>query len=119
MTIRIKYINHKFKDDHKITNKLYTSQSTGANYRIILNLSNPESLEYYIRNERTKQYTFKSGQYTNLNVLKRKAREELQRFGVSLEKEIRNRSFGLCEKDYSQEKWEQNELYGRSNKEED
>jgi len=119
MTLRIKYITHKYKKDHKITNKSYTSKSTGAKYRIILNLENPDALQYYIRNERTKQLTFKSGTYTNLNVLKRKAREELQRFGVSLDKEIRNRTFGLCPVGTTQEQWEQQELYGRSNKEEE
>ena len=118
MTIkRIKYVDHKYKDDHKITGKFYTSKSTGANYRIILNLEKPEAMEYYIRNERSGEYVYKSGQYTNLNVLKRKAREEIERFGVPLNKEVRSRSFGLCKKGYNQEDWEQKELYGKEEKE--
>lgn len=115
-TQRIKYCDHKFKEGHKITGKFYVSKITGAKYRVILNLQDPDNLEYYIRNERTKQYVFKSGQYTNLNVLKRKAREELERFGVPLDKESRQRSFGLCEKGYSQKDWENNELYGEKEK---
>lgn len=109
-TLRIKYCDHKFKKDHKITGKFYTSKSTGAKYRVVLNLENPDSLEYYIRNERTKQYVFKSGQYTNLNVLKRKAREELERFGVPLNKESRNRTFGLCKLGTTQNSWEEEEF---------
>lgn len=116
-TQRIKYCDHKFKEGHKITGKFYVSNITGAKYRVILNLQDPENLEYYIRNERTKQYVFKSGQYTNLNVLKRKAREELGRFGVPLDKESRNRTFGLCEVGTTQDKWEEKEFFG--NKEEE
>ena len=74
-------------------------------------------MEYYIRNERSGEYVYKSGQYTNLNVLKRKAREEIERFGVPLNKEVRSRSFGLCKKGYTQEDWEQKELYGKEEKE--
>ena len=81
----------------------FTSSSTGASYRIVLNL---EDMEYYIRNERTKEFVFKSKKYTNLNVLKRKARNELSRFGVQLGKESRDRQFGLCPKGMTQKKWE-------------
>lgn len=110
MTKRIKYIDHKYKPNHKITNKSYASKSTGARYRVVLNLESKDSLEYYIRNERTKQFVFKSEKYTNLNVLKRKARQELERFGVPLDKESRNRTFGICKVGTTQDKWEQLEF---------
>jgi len=96
---RIKYVDHKFKENHRISTRAYVSNSTGAKYRPILNLTD---MEYYIRNERTKEYVYKSKQYTNLNVLKRNARSELERFGVDLKRESRDRDFGLCRSGYSQ-----------------
>ena len=96
---RIKYIDHKFKKNHKITSKQFTSQKTGAKYRIVLNL---DGMEYYIRNERTKEFIYKSKSYTNLNVLKRTARSKLEKLGVSLKREIRDRAFGQCAKGYNQ-----------------
>lgn len=99
--LRIKYIDHKYKEGFKISLNDYVSESTGARYRIVLNL---EDMEYYIRNERTKEYVFKSNSYGNLNVLKRNARNKLQKFGVNLGREVRNRTFGRCDKGFSQEK---------------
>ena len=101
---RIKYIDHKYKNEHKISVRDYVSTGTGARYRIILNI---KDMEYYIRNERTKEYVFKSNKIGNMNVLKRKARAELERFGVSLKKEIRDRTFGICSKGFSQKKHEE------------
>lgn len=101
---RIKYLDHKYKENHKISTRQFTSQSTGAKYRIILNLTD---MQYYIRNERSKEFSYKSKTYTNLNVLKRVARARLEKFGVSLKREVRERCFGICEKGFSQEKWEQ------------
>jgi len=100
---RIKYINHKFKDNHRISTRAYTSQSTGAKYRPILNLTD---MVYYIRNERSKEYVFKSDSYTNLNVLKRNARAKLEGYGVVLKTESRDRQFGLCKAGYSQKEHE-------------
>jgi len=105
---RIKYSDHKYKANHRISNKAYTSKSTGAKYRIILNL---EEMIYCIRNERTKSYIFKSGSYTNLNVLKRTARAKLESYGIQLKRESRDRSFGLCSAGTTQEKWEQKESF--------
>ena len=115
MNLRIRYTDHKFKQQHKISMRAFTSASTGAKYRVILNLSNPDAMEYYIRNERTKEYVFKSGTYTNENVLKRAARAKLSKYGVKTGKENRSRSFGVCPKGFTQEEWERQELYGREN----
>jgi len=101
---RIKYVDHKFKENYKISTRAYTSQSTGAKYRPILNLTD---MEFYLRNERTKEYVFKSGSYTNLNVLKRNARAKLESFGVELQTESRDRTFGLVPSGMTQEKWEE------------
>lgn len=99
MTLRIRYIDHKFKENHRISLNDYTSESTGAKYRVILNL---EDMEFYIRNERTKEYVFKSTvKYTNINVLKRNARGKLEKYGVKLSRESRNRCFGICNEGYS------------------
>lgn len=97
---RIRYIDHKYKENHKISLNSYISKSTGARYRIILNL---EDMEFYIRNERTKQYIKKSKtSYTNMNVLKRNARRALESMGVTLDTESRSRTFGRCNKGYNQ-----------------
>jgi hypothetical protein len=96
---RVRYIDHKYKKNHKISLKAFTSKSTGAKYRTILNL---EDMEFYIRNERSKEYVFKSGTYTNLNVLKRNARAKLENFGIELKRESRDRNFGLCSKGTTQ-----------------
>jgi hypothetical protein len=102
---RIKYVEHKFRDDSMISMKSYTSSRTGASYRIILDFA---EMQYFIRNERTKEFVFKSKPYKNKNVLKRTARAELERFGVDLKKEVRDRTFGRCNKGYNQR---QHELY--------
>jgi len=96
---RIKYIDHKYKDNHKISTRVYTSNKTSAKYRPVLNLTD---MVYYIRNERSKEYIFKSESYTNLNVLKRNARAKLEYLGVVLKTESRDRTFGLCKMGYSQ-----------------
>lgn len=106
---RIKYIEHKYRDNSNISIKAYTSESNGAKYRIVLDF---DEMKYYIRNERTKEFVFKSKAYKNLNVLKRLAREELERFGVNLKKEVRDRTFGRCNKGYTQS---QHERYNREN----
>lgn len=103
---RIKYQDHKHRENSLISSSSYTSTSTGAKYRVILDLN---EMKYYIRNERTKEFVFKSKNYGNMNVLKRNARAELERFGVDLRREVRDRSFGRCNKGYTQTKHEQGE----------
>lgn len=99
MSLRIRYHEHKFKEGCVISGRAYES-NRGAKYRIILNLN---KMEYYIRNERTKEYVKKSTyEYTNLNALKKAAREALGKLGVPLERESRSRTFGLCEKGTTQ-----------------
>ena len=97
--LRIRYHEHKYKEGCVISGREFTS-NRGAKYRIILNL---EAMEYYIRNERTREYVKKSSYpYTNLNALKGAARRALGKLGVDLKKESRYRTFGLCTKGETQ-----------------
>lgn len=103
---RIKYLDHEYKENHKISTKQFTSHISGAKYRVILNL---EDMQYYIRNERTKEFVYKSKTYTNINVLKRTARARLEKFGVNLKREIRDRTFGVVPAGTTQESWERSQ----------
>jgi hypothetical protein len=94
---RIRYVKHKYKPGHVVSGRSFTSKSTGAKYRIVLRNEDKDDMQFFIRNERTKEYVYKSRIHTNLNVLKREARSRLEEFGVELKKEIRDRTFGLCE----------------------
>lgn len=96
---RIKYIDHKFKENHVISTRAFVSKINGAKYRIVLNF---DDMQYYIRNERNKEFIYKSKSYTNMNVLKRTARARLEKLGVELKREVRDRQFGVCKKGYSQ-----------------
>lgn len=93
---RIKYIDHKFKENHVISTRAFVSKINGAKYRIVLNF---DDMQYYIRNERNKEFIYKSKSYTNMNVLKRTARARLEKLGVELKREVRDRQFGVCKKD--------------------
>lgn len=99
---RIRYIKHKYKPGHVISGKAFTSNKTGAKYRIILRNEEKDDMQFFIRNERTKEYVFKSRIYTNTNVLKRDARKKLEEFGVELKRESRDRTFGVKPSGYDQ-----------------
>lgn len=100
---RIRYKKHPTRDNCTVTINSYVSKHTGARYKIVLDL---EEMEYGIRNERNKEFIYKSKKYTNLNVLKRNARSKLESLGIDLSRESRDRTFGLCEKGHSQHKEE-------------
>ena len=102
---RIRYVDHPVKEDCLISLNEYVSKSTGARYKIVLNI---KEMWYGIRNERNKEFSFKSKQYGNLNVLKRNARSKLESFGVNLSRESRDRTFGLCKEGYTQKIHENN-----------
>lgn len=100
---RIRYVEHPSREECKISLNSYKSLTTGATYKIVLDLDN---MQYMIRNERDKEFKFKSKQYKNINVLKKLARQKLEYFGVPLTRESRDRTFGLCEKGHNQNKQE-------------
>jgi hypothetical protein len=99
---RIRYESHKGQEDVVISIQTFISEKTGARYRIVLFLK--EGL-YKIRNENT--YVFVASNVkpiNNLNHLKKMAKNRLMKLGAKFEEELRNRSFGLCEKGYTQNK---------------
>jgi hypothetical protein len=100
---RIRYINHPVKEDCLISLNEYVSKSTGARYKIVLNT---KEMWFGIRNERNKEFSYKSKSYGNMNVLKRNARSKLESFGINLTRESRDRTFGLCKEGMTQQKWE-------------
>ena len=99
---RIKYIDHKYKPGHVVSGRSFTSKKNGAKYRIVLRIEDKDDMQFFIRNERTKEYVFKSRIHTNMNVLKRAARAKLECFGVELKRESRDRTFGLKPAGYDQ-----------------
>jgi len=103
---RIRYTPQKDRDNTVISVQAFISQKTGAKYRIVLDFN--ENV-FKIRNERTKEFVVKSSPYKNNHVLKSKARERLTTLGVVLTRESRWRTFGLCEKGYTQKKHTEDE----------
>ena len=100
---RIRYQNQKGKINTLISVQDFVSDTTGAKYKVVLDLDNGI---YKIRSERTKEFIVKSEAHGNMNVLKKNARAHLEKLGVSLSRESRDRTFGQCEKGFTQEKWE-------------
>ena len=105
MSERIRYEKYDNRENHVISCQEFVSKSTGARYKIILDLDNNL---YMVRNERTKTFVKKGGEnINNLNVLKRTARKELETLGVQLQRESRDRTFGKVQKGMTQKKWEE------------
>lgn len=102
---RIRYEEHEYKEDCLISVQDFVSSKNGARYRVVLNL---KEMTYHIRNERSKEFIYSSKKYGNLNVLKRTARAKLESYGISLSRESRERTFGLCPKGFTQKEYEKN-----------
>lgn len=99
--LRIRYKDHPTRENCVISINDYVSQKSGARYRVVLDYN---EINFAIRNERTKEFVFKSKNYGNLNVLRRNARAKLKDLGVYVGRESRNRTFGICEKNWTQDK---------------
>lgn len=82
--------------------KTFTS-SRGVQYKVRIDLNEKV---YAIKNLHSENLIKGGEGITNLNVLKQSARDRLESLGVSLTTEKRNRTFGKCEKGYSQSKHE-------------
>lgn len=101
MTQRIRY--------KEISDKLFESIKTftskkGHRYKIYLDT---ETMNYNIKNmKRQEMILGNSKNISNLNVLKRTAKAHLEKIlGEELgEPEIRDRTFGLCEKGHTEDK---------------
>ena len=100
---RIRYEKHPTKEECVISVQDFVSSKNGGRYRIVLNL---QEMTYHIRNERSKEFIYSSKKYGNLNVLKRTARSKLESYGITLSRESRLRTFGLCRKGFTQEIYE-------------
>jgi hypothetical protein len=99
MSARIRYEATK---DSKVLEsiRVFVSKINGARYKVFIDLNN---LTFRIRNENTKTNTVMGGEHiNNLNVLKRTVKKHLERLGVDFSDEIRNRTFGRCDKGYTQ-----------------
>lgn len=95
---RIRY--KKTKDENiVVSNKVLTSNKTGAQYLVYLDLKN---VTYKIKNIRSENIHTGGENINNLNVLKRTVKARLEGMGVSFKDEERDRTFGLCPKGYSQ-----------------
>jgi hypothetical protein len=94
---------------YKKNNKgLYESVRTfisnqGHQYKVYLDL---ENMNYKIKNLKRQEFIKgKSEKITNKNVLKRTAKKHLKQLGVEFDElEIRDRTFGLCEKGHTEDK---------------
>lgn len=100
MNCRIKYIQDENKP-HLYHSKYEIISIRGSRYKVTLNL---QEMTYIIRNIKKRRNYTCDIKITNLNVLKRKVKSHLTRLGCKFSMEIRNRTFGLCEKGYSQQK---------------
>ncbi len=83
--------------------QVYTSSSTGARYKVLLDTN---EMIFKIQNLNTMTFVYVGGEnINNMNVLKRTAKATLEKkFGVLFDDESRSRTYGRCEKGWSQEK---------------
>lgn len=99
---RIRYKQIKNKENLYESIKTFISKSTGAIYRVRIDL---DKKQYEIRNLTSFRAYYGGENINNLNVLKRKAKAHLESLGVVFSIEERNRTFGLCRKGYTQNKY--------------
>jgi len=99
MSKRIRY--KEFNKGEYRSIDIFKSKRTGAEYRVYLDLN---TLTFKILNINKQLFINSGGEnINNLNVLKRVAKQYLQKLGVEFESELRDRSFGLCKKGYTQD----------------
>lgn len=103
MAKRIRYKQTK-EQGVVVSTKIYTSASTGAQYKVFLNL---DEVTYKIKNVNSENVYRGGENLNNLNVLKRNVKARLEGMGVKFEDEERDRTFGRCPKGWSQNKQEQ------------
>lgn len=104
---RIRYKKTQ-KENIVVSNKILTSTRTGAQYLVYLDL---ENVTYKIKNINSENVHRGGENINNLNVLKRSVKARLEGMGVLFEDEERDRTFGRCDKGYSQKLHEQKESY--------
>lgn len=97
MKQRIRYI----KKNGKIVSKNEVVNKFGSKYVVIID---PETMTYIIRNALSFRNYAGGENINNMNVLKRTIKKHLEHLHVEFETEVRQRCFGICEKNWSQEK---------------
>lgn len=95
-----KRIRYRKVSDYIFESDIYTAKND-VTYFIRLDVKN---MLYFIKNTNTGNLIKSQSTVSNLNVLKRNARARLVGLGVNLSNEVRDRTFGLCDKGYNQSK---------------
>ena len=104
MSNRIRY--SKTKDENiKVSKRNFVSEKSGVVYKVSIDI---EKKTYRIKNIATENSIIGGDNINNINVLKRKVKQHLIELGVNFEAESRNRTFGICEQGYTQDKHEKN-----------
>jgi hypothetical protein len=109
MSTRIRYQKHSKRENVLESVQTFISDSTGAKYKVRLDLNN---MMYEIKNLRSEKLHKGGEGINNLAVLKRNAKKHLSKLGVKFDGEDRKRTFGLCEKGYNQDKHLENKYEG-------
>ena len=97
---RIRYIQSDRGENIVESTKILVSETTGARYKVYLDL---ENRTYAIKNIHSERLLKGGENINNMNVLKRTVKKRLSSMGVNFDNEVRDRSFGRCPKGYSQE----------------
>ncbi len=92
---RIRYI----KKENQLVSKNELYSAKGSRYLVYLNL---DTMTYLIRNSVSLRKYEGGKNVNNLIVLKRVVKKHLAHLGVHFTKEKRFRSFGLCEKNWTE-----------------
>ena len=101
MASRIRYNPHPTRTNVVESSQIYVSARTGAQYLVRLDFN---TMEYEIKNINSEVIYRPKKSVNNTNVLKRNAKKRLEDLGVDFNSEDRNRTFGVCEKGYTQKK---------------
>jgi hypothetical protein len=99
MASRIRYIPHPTRDNVVESTQIFTSSRTGAEYLVRLDFN---TMQYEVKNINSEVIYRPKKSVNNMNVLKRNAKKKLESLGVEFNSEDRNRTFGRCEKGYTQ-----------------
>lgn len=100
MATRITYKEMRNRPGVLESVKKFVSSRTGAAYLVRINTND---MTYEIKNIKT-EVIYRGGEnISNLNHLKKAAKQRLAGMGVVFNQEDRNRSFGLCTKGYNQD----------------
>lgn len=103
---RIIYSDHPGKPG-MLRSNIIISARTGAEYEVHVDVPN---MKYWVKNIGSQGLAPmpEEKKISNRNVLLRNIKKHLQKLGVVFYKELRNRSFGICDKGYTQKKHKQN-----------